>query len=430
MTRCSFFYQYLNPNGFGFAKDKNIYYICRDYPGSITHITNSSGSVVQELSYDAWGQLRNPANQTVYAPDAAPELFLGRGYTGHEHLAMFGLVNMNARLYDPALGRFLSPDPYVQSPLFSQNFNRFSYGMNNPLCYIDRNGELFWLIPVVIGVAIGAYIGGSMANHSYNPFNWDWSSGKTWKNMGLGGLIGGASAVAAVLAGPAIGVAICSALGVSTTSGVVVGAISGLTGGVIGGFINGAGFTALGGGNFQESMMGGLKGAVIGGGTGALAGGVFGGISAFKAGNNVWTGKDIAYDRNAFSFKNTPVIKVPAPELKPIPVSVGTVDVPQPNNNLSIQGGSQVPTEQPPLIRVSTGDNISFTTPEFTEHGLEQAITRGISEEQITNAINHGTVIEAIGRYGPQLRYTLDNITVIIPTTGRNAGKIITIMIH
>ena len=57
-----------------------------------------------------------------------------------EHLTWFGLVNMNARLYDPLLGRFLSPDPYVQAPDFTQNFNRYSYALNNPLRYTDVSG--------------------------------------------------------------------------------------------------------------------------------------------------------------------------------------------------------------------------------------------------------------------------------------------------
>ncbi len=76
-----------------------------------------------------------------------------RGYTGHEHLKGFGLINMNARLYDPAIGRFLSPDPYVQMPENSQNFNRYSYCLNNPLKYTDENGEFWHLI-------IGAVVGG------------------------------------------------------------------------------------------------------------------------------------------------------------------------------------------------------------------------------------------------------------------------------
>lgn len=131
------------------------YYICRDYLGSITLITDASGNPVQELSYDAWGNLRNPATQKVYASNEIPELFLGRGYTGHEHLVSSRLINMNARLYDSTLGRFLSPDPYVQMPDNLQSFNRYTYCLNNPLLYTDPNGE-FWHI------IVGAFIGGTI----------------------------------------------------------------------------------------------------------------------------------------------------------------------------------------------------------------------------------------------------------------------------
>ena len=165
----------------------NIYYICRDYLGSITQITKSYG-VVQELSYDAWGQLRNPANQTVYAPDTAPELFLGRGYTGHEHLPQFGLINMNARLYDPALGRFLSPDPFVKNPFSSQGFNRFSYAMNNPMSYIDRDGQFPWLVFLI--VAAFMYLDNAHNNTPHNkdagnPGNWAWNP-TSWNSTIVG----------------------------------------------------------------------------------------------------------------------------------------------------------------------------------------------------------------------------------------------------
>jgi RHS repeat-associated protein len=104
---------------------------------------------------------------------------------------MFGLINMNARLYDPVLGRFLSSDPYVQAPEFSQNFNRYSYCLNNPLMYVDQDGEFWWLI----GAVIGAYSGGVIANGGqYNPIKWDYSSGKTWGYMLGGTVVGGASA--------------------------------------------------------------------------------------------------------------------------------------------------------------------------------------------------------------------------------------------
>ncbi|MCR5696877.1 MAG: RHS repeat-associated core domain-containing protein [Marinilabiliaceae bacterium] len=52
----------------------------------------------------------------------------------------FGLIDMNGRFYDPQLGRFLSPDPYVQDMTNPQNFNRYSYCLNNPLKYTDPSG--------------------------------------------------------------------------------------------------------------------------------------------------------------------------------------------------------------------------------------------------------------------------------------------------
>jgi hypothetical protein len=67
---------------------------------------------------------------------------------------------MNARLYDPVLGRFLSPDPYVQAPDYSQNFNRYSYALNNPLIYTDESGEfLHILIPAIVGVVVNVVSG-------------------------------------------------------------------------------------------------------------------------------------------------------------------------------------------------------------------------------------------------------------------------------
>ena len=94
----------------------------------------------QMLSYDAWGRLRDPDTHEVYAFGDEPSLRLGRGYCGHEYLPMFGLVNMNARLYDPQSGRFLAPDPVIQTPDNPQNFNRYAYCLNNPLRYIDLTG--------------------------------------------------------------------------------------------------------------------------------------------------------------------------------------------------------------------------------------------------------------------------------------------------
>lgn len=178
------------------------YYICRDYLGSITLITDASGNSVQELSYDAWGNLRDPLTYQVYACGKAPELFLGRGYTGHEHLSTFGLINMNARLYDPVLGRFLSPDPYVQMPDNLQSFNRYTYGMNNPLLYTDPDGE-FWHI------VIGALVGGTI--------NWI-SNGCEFNAEGLAYFGTGALAGGLAAGFPGAGLYITAGLGAANSA--------------------------------------------------------------------------------------------------------------------------------------------------------------------------------------------------------------------
>ena len=117
-----------------------LHYILRNNQGSIVVLADTAGNVMERNDYDPWGVLRNPLTHIAYAPGSEPELLLGRGYCGSEHLTDFGLINMNARLYDPALCRFLSPDPIVQAPDNSQNFNRYTYCLNNPLRYIDPTG--------------------------------------------------------------------------------------------------------------------------------------------------------------------------------------------------------------------------------------------------------------------------------------------------
>ena len=137
--------------------DWTLYNIGRDYLGSITHIATADGNLVEEYSYDPWGRLRDPETLEIYTPGEEPELFLGRGYTGHEHLTGFGLINMNARLYDPVIGRFISPDPYVQDAESTQGFNRYSYCLNNPLRYSDESGKFIIIDAFFAGLFAGGW---------------------------------------------------------------------------------------------------------------------------------------------------------------------------------------------------------------------------------------------------------------------------------
>ncbi len=271
-----------------------LHYLLRDYLGSIAQVTESKGVLVQELSYDPWGRLRNPDTHEYYAFGTEPELFLGRGYTGHEHLATFGLINMNARLYDPITGRFLSPDPYVQAPDFSQSYNRYAYGLNNPLIYTDPDGE-FWFI--IAGALLGAYIGGSAAEGNLNPAKWNWDK-NTWVGMGIGAGVGALGGWGYSYAAPALAnTAFFSHFGMSGTV-----AAYGLTGTVIGGAIGyGAGlgsalYSSDGDWKYAHKMGGIMSG--VGSQIGSIAGTLAGNWKVYQEQMNNLKSLEIKIDKS------------------------------------------------------------------------------------------------------------------------------------
>jgi len=220
--------------------------------------------------------------------------------THYEHWPEFGLIDMNGRFYDPQFAHFLSPDPYVQDATNPQNFNRYSYCLNNPLKYSDPSGE-FWHI--AIGAAIGGTINWLAHGHEFS-----------WKGFGyfnIGALAGAASAavgggMSSAMAGGSFwagagGTSAAMSVSSSFASGAAIGAVSG----AIGGTISEAGNAWMGGASFGQGVLKGFIGGNIGGLAGGLIGGVAGGIDAYCDNRNVWTGKDVAMGRTQFSFKNT-----------------------------------------------------------------------------------------------------------------------------
>ena len=288
-----------------------LYYIGRDYLGSITDIITEAGTKYASYNFDAWGRQRNSSSH-VYIPSGQEvELFLGRGYSGHEHLKEFGLVNMNARLYDPALGRFLAPDPFVQMPDLSQNFNRYSYAMNNPLRYVDEDGEFIHII-------IGAVIGGT-ANLIYKAVSGQLHSFKDgFAAFGIGAAAGGLGAATGGLAFAAAGGA------AGGIGGFLAGAAAGSASTAVMMPVQSAGNSLYFGDQFMSLKDYGL--GILGG---ALTGGIGNGMVAALKGNNFWTGKDVKFGRTIFSFKNTATR--PAPEMRLMEASTPSVNVERPN---------------------------------------------------------------------------------------------------
>lgn len=133
----------------------SFYYVQTDLLGSWDRIVNGSKQVVQSSHFDPWGNRMTASDWTVNRDGG--DFAFHRGFTGHEHYYRFGIINMNARLYDPVLGRFFSPDPQVQNPYSTQGFNRYSYCGNNPVMYTDPDGEFFVIDSWIVGFFIGLF---------------------------------------------------------------------------------------------------------------------------------------------------------------------------------------------------------------------------------------------------------------------------------
>ncbi|MBR5706915.1 MAG: hypothetical protein IKX55_05020 [Bacteroidaceae bacterium] len=268
--------------------------VITDHLGSILYLYESRRpmNASYKAYYDVWGK-RNVSKTYNFDP------YFDRGFTGHEHLlSEFGLINMNGRMYDPNLGRFLSPDNNIQSPNNPQNYNRYSYCLNNPLKYTDPDGEYWHLI-------IGGIIGGFTNWISHDcEFSW-----KGFWYFNVGALAGAASAavgggISSSLAGGsffagAAGTSSAMTAGSSFLNGVAIGGSSGFTSG----FIAGTGNSIISGDNFSKALSNGWNEGLIEGSIAAFSGGLLGGINAARDGRRFWDGATVEkniVDQSAF----------------------------------------------------------------------------------------------------------------------------------
>ena len=143
----------------GAREEEDTRYLLYDHLGSVDVITDGVGTVVQDMSFDAWGQRRAAPNWTVLAllrlTDTAHGRTTTRGFTGHEMLDAVGIIHMNGRIYDPKLGRFMQADPVIQFPNYAQSRNSYSYVLNNPLAYTDPSG---YIIPIFTAIAVAIIV--------------------------------------------------------------------------------------------------------------------------------------------------------------------------------------------------------------------------------------------------------------------------------
>jgi RHS repeat-associated protein len=179
-------------------------YFLQDHLGSTVGLTNSSGAITEQTAYDSFGNATNNLT-TRYQ------------FTGREYDNFTGLHYYRARFYDANLGRFISEDPIG---FRGGDVNLFGYVRNNPMLYVDREGESPTLVTGAIGAGVGALIGGG-----YVLLN-----GGSWTDAGKGAAVG---AIAGGVTGLTLGFGGAAIAGVFN-GGILGGAAAGAVGAAAG----------------------------------------------------------------------------------------------------------------------------------------------------------------------------------------------------
>jgi RHS repeat-associated protein len=132
-------YYYAGSQRIAMRSNGTLSYLLGDHLGSTSMVTDASGNNPIETRYKAWGEVR-------YASGNTPTKYT---FTGQYSDSYINLLWYGSRHYDPALGRFISPDTIIPNPSDSQGWDRYAYTFNNPLRYVDPDGH-FPILPLVL----------------------------------------------------------------------------------------------------------------------------------------------------------------------------------------------------------------------------------------------------------------------------------------
>ena len=244
-------------------------YLCRkDMLGNILALLDSSGNIVVQYKYDAWGNhtVTDANGNAITDADHIGNLNPFR-YRGYYFDSETGFYFLQSRYYDPEVGRFLNMDSIEYADPESVNgINLYAYCINDPVNYYDPSGH--FIISLIIGLTIaGAVIGGTVSGISaYN------NGARGWEVVG------------AVAEGAVVGGAIGAAAGALAATGAAL--ISGGASMISSGLAAGGGMLALAGGGTAAGS--GAAAVVAGVGAVALGGTlVLGGAAVGIAGFHV-----------------------------------------------------------------------------------------------------------------------------------------------
>ena len=120
-----------------YRKGGTLYFILPDHLGSTVTLAKADGTLSGRLWYYPYGDVRASSGSIP----------LAYRFTGQRWDGVIRLYDYDARYYDPAIGRFIQPDPIVPEPAGPQDLNRYTYVRNNPVRYAAPSGhwaETLW----------------------------------------------------------------------------------------------------------------------------------------------------------------------------------------------------------------------------------------------------------------------------------------------
>ena len=244
-------YVYDNSGLSGVKHNDKEYIYSKDIQGNIIGILDKSGREVVQYRYDAWGNCKTIVLDEAHATIAELNPFRYRSYYYDTETNLYYL---NTRYYDPEVGRFISQDDVSYlDPEHINGLNLFAYCGNNPVSYIDSDGQ--------------------------SPKWWQWLL------FGIGAAVVVVAIVVLSIATAGVGTA---AFGATLAGSIAVGAAKGaLIGAAIGtaaGIVGGVAYSAVTGAEMSDGILQGfLMGFGIGAIVGAVVGGAVGGVQYANA---------------------------------------------------------------------------------------------------------------------------------------------------
>ena len=132
----------------------DCYFFEKNLQGDVVAIYNENGVKIGTYTYDAWGNVTATALSTNDLNKNIIERYNPFRYRSYYYDVETSLYYLQSRYYNPEWGRFVNADGYINANGDILGYNMFAYCRNNPIMYIDPNGEIAWWVVAIIVVAV------------------------------------------------------------------------------------------------------------------------------------------------------------------------------------------------------------------------------------------------------------------------------------